>query len=275
MIIGIDAGNYEVKAISPTGSDKFPSEIGEYRDRRLEQTFSADDMIVEHQGKKFFAGTLARYESEFAGSMMGGTKAHNDTLLRVLLALARQDSDKFKVIVGQPIGGHVEGEKDRIKAILSGWHAIKVNGKTRRFYCERIEVAAEGGAAFWAAPRDGLTRIIDIGSATINCATLIDGGKYVDRDSFTLPFGMNTTKSRDLAAMARAISVEALKKWAHNDPIFVAGGAAKAVTPFLQQHLPCAEILRPHLKLNGQYRQLDPVFANAVGFYRIGEVVYD
>ncbi|HZK02003.1 MAG TPA: hypothetical protein VFC96_03980, partial [Anaerovoracaceae bacterium] len=59
MIIGVDAGNYQVKVVSHKGVDIFPSDIGEYRERNLEQKFSANDMAIEYQGKKYFAGTLA------------------------------------------------------------------------------------------------------------------------------------------------------------------------------------------------------------------------
>lgn len=69
MIIGIDAGNYETKVCGPFGVKKFYSDIGEYRERNLKSSFGPDDMVWECEGKKGFAGSLARYESEFGGGI--------------------------------------------------------------------------------------------------------------------------------------------------------------------------------------------------------------
>lgn len=76
--------------------------------------------------------------------------------------------------------------------MLLGSHDLSLNGVKKTIIINRVEVAAEGGAAFWSNPQTGLVRIIDAGSATINCASLVDG-KYIDKDSFTINFGCNTT----------------------------------------------------------------------------------
>jgi plasmid segregation protein ParM len=205
LIIGIDAGNNEVKACGPSGVDKFPSDIGEYRDRRLKQQHSPDDMVWEYNGKKGFAGTLARYESEYNGKMMGSTKAHEDTLLRVLLALHRQDDEVFHLVVGQPIESHTEVQKAKIITMLTGAHRITVNGRAKTLHIADVKVAAEGGASYWSCPVPGVVHQLDIGSGTINWATLIDG-RYIDKDSFTMGFGANNTKTYDLEAMAIALT---------------------------------------------------------------------
>lgn len=95
MIVGVDAGNYQVKVVHRKGVDIFPSDIEEYRERNLEQKFSDNDMIVEYEGRKYFAGTLAKYESEFCSTMMGESKAHSGaeimpkSWLKVLTAYQR------------------------------------------------------------------------------------------------------------------------------------------------------------------------------------------
>ncbi len=270
MIIGVDAGNYEVKVVWQKGVSRFPSDIGEYRERKLEQVFSKNDMVVEYAGKKYFAGTLAKYESEFNARMMGESKAHLDCKLRILIALHQvEGSGLYKIIVGQPIGAHTKEEKEAIKRSLKGFHTISINSKSRTFMIERVEVAAEGGSAFWSAPQDGIVRIIDIGSGTVNCATLHDR-RYIDKDSFSMMIGANTTKTQDPQALARAIAAEAGKKWHKQDAVKVAGGPAESLLPYLQEYFPRADIIRPFI--NGQI--LPPVFANAIGFYRIGVEVY-
>ncbi len=270
MIVGLDAGNYEVKAVFQGGHDRFPSDLGEYRERNLEQRFSENDMVVEYWNKKFFAGTLAKYESEFSARIMGDSKWHEDCKLRILIALHRIGHDVYQIVVGQPIGKHVHQEKEEIKGMLKGHHTVTINSTRREFFIPRVEVAAEGGSAFWASPRDGLVRIIDIGSGTVNCATL-HNKRYIDRDSFSIMVGMNTTKTRDMSALARNIAAEAGKKWSKNDMVKVVGGAGESMAPYLQEHFPRTEVIRPSIG-----RQvLSPVFANAVGFYRIGAGIYD
>ncbi len=271
MIVGIDAGNYEVKVISKKGADRFPSDIGEYRERKLEQKFSENDMVVEYNGKKYFAGTLAKYESEFSGRIMGGSKAHNDCKLRVLIALHRVGvGENYKIIVGQPIEFHTKEEKEAIKRRLLGTHTIKVNGVSRTFQIEKVEVAAEGGSAFWAAPQDGLVRIVDVGSGTVNCATLRDK-RYIDRDSFSLMLGSESTKVRNIEALARTIAAQASKKWGKNDTVKIIGGISEILLPYLQEYFPKADLLKSSLG-NTVW---PPVFGNAVGFYKIGVNVYE
>jgi plasmid segregation protein ParM len=264
-IVGVDAGNHEIKVVGQCGEHRIISDIGEYRTRNLRQTHGPDDIEFEYEGRRGFAGTLARYESEFSGSIMGDTKAHEDALLRVLIGLWRYTNGApdgiYRIVVGQPISQHTPEEKAKIKRLLQREHTIEINGVTHRINIDRVEIAAEGGAAFWSNPERGLVRIIDIGSATVNCASLIDG-RYVDRDSFTLPFGMSSTKSTDHTALARAIATEALKKWKPNDHVILVGGAAKLLSMPISNYF--------SITLTGP----SPVFANARGFYRIGRKLY-
>lgn len=269
MILGLDAGNHSVKAVGPRGPLRFLSCLGEYRERRLQAVHGPDDMVWEYAGRRGFAGSLAVHESEFAGSIMGDSKVHGDLLIRVLLALHRCGGNHYRLVVGQPISQHGEAEKQRIRGLLLGPHEITVNGVTRQVVIEDVQVAAEGGAAFWAAPRRGLVRIIDVGAGTVNGATLLDG-RYIDRDSWTLRYGRESTVTRDPWAMARGIATEALKRWRHSDLVLLAGGAAEEMLEPLADHFDRLEILRPHLA--GQ--PLHPVWANAVGFWRIAQEVY-
>lgn len=274
MQVGIDAGNALVKVAGPQGVISFDASLGEWRQRNLTSSHGVDDMEVEYAGKKFFAGSLARVESEFGGALMGNTKAHGDGKLRALLALVRYNGDtEYEIVVGQPIAKHTADEKQRIKNMLAGCHEILVNGIKHRFTISRIEVAPEGAAAIWSDSRMGEFRILDIGSGTVNCATVFRSsnlGRFVDRDSFTLPFGLNTTKSTDRAAMADGIARECLKKWKRNDDVLLVGGGAEDVCNHLRVHFPRAEVLRPSL-YGGQEH---PIFANAIGYYVIAKGVF-
>jgi plasmid segregation protein ParM len=271
-IVGVDWGNNEVDVSSSQGLDQFSSSIGEYRERNIKEVHGKDDIVFEYQGRKGFAGTLALAESEFSGSLMGDSKAHEDAKLRTLIALYRQCKmeNEFKIVVGQPISKHTEDEKKRIKKMLIGTHDITINGNRKIFTIKSVEIAAEGGAAFWAKPKDGLVRIIDVGSGTVNCASFIQK-RFIDKDSFTLTYGMNTVKTNDVSEMARGIATQTSKKWNKNDFIWIVGGAAEILTPYIKNFYPNAQTMYPTF----QGREVHPVFANAIGFFNIGTAIYE
>lgn len=269
MRLGIDAGNARVKVAGAAGVIDFDAAVGEWRERKLVNAHGPDDMEVEYRGRLFFAGSLARCESEFGGTMMGDSKAHEEAKLRVLLAVARYNCTECHVVTGQPIGRHAAEEKQKIISALKGEHEVVINGRRHRFAILDVKVAAEGAAAFWACPQAGAVRIIDIGSGTVNCATILDH-RYVDKDSFTLSFGLNSTKSEDRAAMADGIARECLKKWRRGDMVLLVGGGAENLAPHLQRHFVNAEIFRP--ALNG--KQLHPIYANAIGYYTLARGLF-
>ena len=114
LLLGIDAGNYRAKVVGKYGTDSFRTAIADYRERNVVETFGNDDMVFEIENRKGFAGTLAVYENEYGtASLYGDSKAHEDTKIRVLLALYRYmrkyklTDDNVKIIVGQPIVSHV------------------------------------------------------------------------------------------------------------------------------------------------------------------------
>jgi len=277
MILGIDAGGYSTKVCGPFGVASFLSDIGEYRERNLNNgNFGPDDMVWEYNGEKGFAGTLARFESEWSGSTKGDTKAHKDALLRILLAIHRfSDEVNHYLIVGQPIGKHTLEQKEKIKRMLIGTHRFTLNGVEKNIVIKRVEVAAEGASGSLSDPKNGLVRIIDVGSGTINFGTLYNQ-RFIDRDSFSKPFGVETVQNRDPRIMARGIFNLAIeRKWDSNDVVQLSGGYAKELYPALSEYFPRCELIKPKLKSGNSVRVVDPVYANAVAFYEIGRKVYE
>lgn len=275
MKIGIDAGNHEVKIFGHVGAFRYSSLLGEYRDRNLQEQREGD-LIYEFRGKKGFAGQLAEIESNYSGSVAGTTKAHEDTLIRVLLGIAqyKRQSDKYQIVVGQPIIQHTEAEKLRIKKLLQGDHAIVLNDQRHNILIERVEVSAEGGVAFWSSPRKGLVRILDFGSGTVNGATLIDG-KYVDRDSFTADYGMGIVTDEDRDAFMRSIFIQAQRKrWKKSDSVHIVGYSAESMLPHAQLHFENAEVLRPKDPFSEGSKLLHPVYANAVGMFNVAQRIF-
>lgn len=275
MRLGIDAGNNELKIAGESGVFRMRSTLGEYRELKLRNTLEKGDIVYEYKGRKGFAGMLAEMESEFSGSMYGTSKAHEDTLIRVLLGISvYRIAPQYEIVVGQPIVQHDDEEKQRIKQMLLGNHSIIVNDIRYEILIERVEVAAEGGVAFWSHPKKGLVRILDFGSGTVNGATILDG-KYVDRDSFTTDFGLNTIRSQDRDAFMRAVFIESQRRrWNKSDSIYLVGGAAESMIQSAERHFENVDLLRPKLVSDGEIKFIDPVYANAVGMYNVAKGIF-
>jgi len=276
LILGIDAGNFKTKVVGKNGLMEFISAIGESRDVNLQQIHGEDDMVFEYEGRRGFAGSLALYESEFGGSIMGDSKAHPDTKIRVLIAIHRYctlynlNDNVFQIILGQPIVNHTPADKEFLKQMLCGQHSITLNGVEKTFAITHCEIAAEGATSYFSNPQRGLVRIIDLGSGTCNYATLMEG-RFIDKDSGTLTFGMNTNKTNDMFALSRGIVTNISKKWGKNDHVLIVGGAAEQLQPLIKEYFPNTHVLYP--VYNNQY--VSPVFANAVAFYNIAVNIYE
>jgi len=283
LILGIDAGNYKGKVVGAYGTDIFRTNICEWFERDVEESFGHDDMEFEIGQRKGYAGSIALYEDEFGnGSVYGDTKAHEDSKIRVLLAINRYlnkycpNISRISIVVGQPIKKHKESEKDKIRAMLLGQHRIKVNGQTRMFTIENVGIAPEGSAAFWSRPQMGKIRILDIGSGTVNAATIIDN-RHINTSSGTFNFGMETINNKDdYRKMANGIIRNTTKlKWGKADKVFICGGAASSIAPFIKEHYTNAELLTPQLIEGNNVKIYEPVFANAVGFYAIAKGAFE
>lgn len=279
LILGIDAGNHKAKVAGPYGTDSYRTAICDWFERDIVESHGDDDMEFEIDGRKGFAGSIAVYEDEFGGgSMFGDTKAHEDTKIRVLLAIYRYgrkygiDITDVSIVTGQPIASHKDADKKKIQNMLTGAHSFTVNGEVVSFNIVDVAVGAEGSGAFWSVPEGGLKRIIDIGSGTVNAAT-INNKKYINNASDTFNFGMETVNNKeDLASVARGVIRNTTKlKWDRADSVLVCGGIAKDMIPYIQEHYANAELLQPTLQEGNHVTISSPVFANSIGFYKLAK----
>lgn len=270
MILGVDGGGYKVKIAGPKGLETFHSAIGEWRERELHNDNGPEDMEWEYEGRKGFAGTLAINESEFYDTMKGETKANDDAKMRILLGLFRySNANEYKIVVGQPKSKYNDEEKKKIKEMLIGKHTLKVNGESRTFVIDRCEVSPESAAVGLINPREGIVRTIDIGSGTVGLGSVNDK-RFNDRDSDTLPFGLNTIKSKDNEMIARRIGIHALRMWKAEDYTRVVGGGAHKLAEPLKFFFPNSELYRPMFGT----APAGPEFANAIAFYEIARKIY-
>lgn len=282
LILGIDAGNYRAKTAGPYGVDSYRTAICDWFERNIEEDFGEDDMEFAYEGRRGYAGTLASYEDQYGGgAMYGDSKAHDDTLIRVLLAIYRYTQkycpgyERFDLVVGQPIVSHKPAEKRKLETLLRGTHVISINGRQYTYTIDCVGVAAEGSGAFMAAPSEGVYRIIDIGSGTVNCATISDH-RHINTASATFNYGVETTGGRDnIDGIARAVIRSTTQlKWRSTDAVLVCGGIAGDILPLLAEHYDNAKPLIPQLNAHdGLHVQL-PTYANAVGFYEIARLTY-
>lgn len=261
MIVGLDIGRSSVKMFNGEQVLNFPSVVGEWRERKLKSSFSKNDLEVEFQGEKYFVGALAENESEFSRSMMTDNKCHDDTLILALTALHQANISACRLVTGLPIKSHDECNKKKLKTLLQGRHEIEVNGECKDIIIQSVDIAVEGGAAFWSSPRPGKIRLIDGGSKTINYVTMKDK-KYVDRDSGTLAFGFETNKSVNDKQLIARIAGELGKKWSSNDVILTAGGKADVLAEYLQSYFSNVTPVN------------DALYANAIGYHNIGRIIH-
>lgn len=282
LVLGIDAGNHRAKVVGPFGVDSFKTNICDWFERDVEEHFGSDDMEFEINGRKGFAGSIAEYEDEFGnGTMYGDSKAHEDTKIRVLLAIHRYLAkycphfDRIAVVTGQPIKRHKPTEKEEIKRMLEGIHEYTVNGTTHSLIIEAVGIAPEGSGAFWSSPSTGVIRILDIGSGTVNAATIIDK-HHVNNASTTFNFGVETVNNKnDLANIARGVIRNTTKlKWNKNDTVLICGGISEVIAPYIIEHYSNAKVMEPELTRGNGVIKLHPVFSNAVGYYELAKGAY-
>lgn len=262
--------------------DSYRTAICDWFERDIVEKFADDDMEFHIGDRRGFAGSIAAYEDIFGvGGMYGDSKAHEDTKIRVLLGIYRYVNkycpgiNRLSIVTGQPVINHKSKEKKRIIEMLQGEHTFTVNGEQQRFYIEDVGVAPEGSGAFWAAPQQGEIRIIDAGSGTINCATIIDK-RHINTGSTTFNFGVETVGKAGILDIARAIiRATTQMKWKPSDSVFVCGGIAVELLPFIAEHYPATQTISPVLhREDGGVEILEPTYANAVGFYEIARLTY-
>lgn len=282
LILGVDAGNNGAKVAGPYGLDVSKTAICGWFERDVVEEFGDDDTEFEIDGRKGFYGSIAELEDEYGGgAMFGDSKAHEDVKIRVLLAIDRYikkngiNTTRVKIVVGQPIGTHKDSEKKKIINMLRGYHEFKVNGAVTHLEIEDVLVATEGGAAFWAQPEQGEVKLIDAGSGTVNAIAISDK-KIINNKSDTLNFGAETIRNKnDLEGMARGIIQNASRlKWHKDDFVYVCGGVAEKLTPFLQGHFKNIEVMCPQFQYRDGISFAHPVYANAIGFYNIAKGMF-
>lgn len=259
-IVGVDAGRFKVKVWYSNSYFDFYSNLGECREFEFQDERGKDDIIGEYRGRKFTGGTLARRESEFGDSLMVESKLHEDTVILILIALHKSfDSGPVYLVTGLPVIDHGR-DREALKRLLEGHHSITIGGKIKNFIIT-CEVTTEG-AGIYKYAGSGTVRGLNIGSRTVNAITFRDSEK-IGRESNTLDFGMESVKTKDTTAIARAIaSATGAMRWKQSDRVYICGGGSTELFNDLLRFYPNAKLT------------INPALIDAEAFYEIAREIY-
>lgn len=261
MIIGADWGNYSTNICTPYRVETYPSNIIAWEDEWLDFTPSKYDFIFEFNGRKGIAGQIAFDEAtDIDTNKKGDTKFHEDALIRLLVGLHKFTEGSVKVVVGQPIKHH-KRDKEMIKEMLIGKHKITVNDETKTIHINDAIVGVEGGSAFLSQPKKGTVHFIDAGSGTINLAT-VKNGRFINSQSDTISKGMENLKRNPKSIIENIKNITKDLGWLEHESVYLLGGGSHVLKQYTDY-----ELLQP--VFNHQLQ--DPVVANAIGFFRLGE----
>ena len=270
QVIGVDCGRNGVKAVSGFRRVFIPAVVGEWRRRKISD---GGEWEIDINGEKYFVGSLAQTESRHKREMVTKSKIHPETKILTLAAIAllAVPGNEIRLISGVPIEQHTDEEKYAYIRLLDGRHIVTVNGIRKEFTLDAqfIGITFEGAGAYYSESlvgnkTMGRCRVIDIGSRTINALTLLSS-KFSDLDSTTLNYGCIDLIGGDdeqAEQFARRIFADLSKRWmdySTSDSVLLTGGGALLLEDQLKKHYRQARVIS------------DPVFANALGYFRMGE----
>lgn len=266
-VIGLDVGRYRVKAYSNGFKTSFSSYCGSYRSLKLERTMTNEDMVVKWDGRVYFVGEIAKDEADDGVQNFLSTKVTFDTKLLGLVAIHRlvDDGDEIFLTIGHPIANHIQSEKEGMKELFIGTHELTVNDIRKSFTISNVTVLPEGASTQFILPeKHTLAHGIDVGGATTNYCTW-EKGRWIDRLSGTLPFGLENKKMNIEQFSRFIINNIAQRINQFNGHIYTIGGAAHLISDSLKQYIKNINISPLE----------EGSFANAVAYYTIGVKQYE
>lgn len=282
MIIGVDLGNYATKTSEGVSFLSKVSKIGNILKNSIE--------LQAHNG------TFYIEEGEFDTEYRKVQKQHLKELFIAAVALSADDIEN-QVVVGLPLSQYKQ-DKETLKELLTKEriYQITINGINKKIIIEDVEVYPEGLGS--VDNFEGI--VIDIGGRTTDIAE-IENMKV--KNPFSLPVGIMNLysdfikvindrysldlKTNDVDRILRnglkiygepkdiSFALDIFKQYVEtiinelqinysiktHDIKLTGGGAALLAKAFLRR-LPNADIVE------------NPLFANAIGFKKVGESIW-
>lgn len=269
QIISIDTGRDKTKIATHNKRISLKSIVGDWHVRNLS---NGGDYEVIINDKKHFVSDLAEKESYAPRRMSTESKIHEETKILFITALGIVAEEvRPKIITGVPVEQFTPDVKEGMLNLLKGEYYIEVNNQLKNIIVEDFLIAPEGGGTYWYALSQfpfldsSKVRIVDIGSRTVNYVT-INNKKYINKDSGTLNYGafMLEEKSLQPEQFASKVVADLSKKWLEydksNDIVLLTGGGSIDLQKWLKPQFPNCRLID------------EPVFANVLGYYKMGEM---
>lgn len=290
MIIGVDQGYYATKT---SEGIVFPSRI------TTQENIIGENCSMVYEGKKYFVG-----EGEVEVDL---NKINKElTKICIIYSLAKSsETFEFDIVTGLPIGLFTK-QKDELKNMLlsSKANLIEIGKKKRSIIINNVEVFPQGAGSLYSTNIDGDVILIDIGGRTIDICLfeVVNGRRKVTKHSTkfeaTLPLYSKIVhlvnnkleislrlddgekilrdgieiygQKQDLSFLKSTIEehIEPLfQELTLNYPIkttkiALAGGGAYLYKNIFSKRIPNTSIIP------------NPQLANAIGFKRIGESLW-
>lgn len=253
--------------------------------------------ILEYEGHKYIIGETGEYSTDLMKSQ------HQNTLLLLLASLGLNSKDEYieeEIVTGLPIGLFSK-QKEQMKELFrpGEFHRIKINGKKKIIKIRGIEVFPEGAGAYYSqSKKDAL--VIDVGGLSIDTVEFKNGkmGHYstysmgimklyskianklnsdydlsltewdiedVLKEGLTIygnKVDLNLSSIIDsyVKKIVTRLKLEYDLKTVKN--VILAGGGSNILGMYLKPYMPQCELIH-----NAQ-------FANVIGYYNIGKVVF-
>lgn len=281
MIIGVDLGNYATK----TSRDLiFPSKCSKVGN------------ILKSTSITTREGIFHISEGSFDTEYRKVKKEHLKQLF--LYALAMSGDKSYSAVVGLPLSQYKE-DKDTLRSVLLAERIndIAINNISQRVIVDNVEVYPESLAAIYGTDFNGV--LIDIGGRTTDCCE-VTGGKV--SNPFSLPKGtlnldsdfIKVLNSRGLDLRPEDANhilknglkidgepvdisgaMEVFRQFVDNlvsqlqieysirtRDVLLIGGGCQLLHQAIRNRIPAARIIN------------NPVFANAIGFEKVGRSIW-
>ena len=160
MILGIDVGNYSLKTSSNISVKSLVS---------TEENILGSKLILEYDNQKFIIG-----EGNFETELNKSTKENFLPLLYTGIALSSEDTFN-QIVVGLPINQY-KTNRGQLEQLVqeNKMKTLKVNGKLREIVISDFKVYPEGIGAYYSFNSKEDVIIIDIGGRTTDIAYISD-----------------------------------------------------------------------------------------------------
>lgn len=289
MILGVDLGNYAVKTSREITFLSKCTKVG--------NILNSSPVITDE-------GTIYIGEGSFDTEYRKVKKAHIRTLFLYSVAISSNDLTN-KVVVGLPLGQYKQ-DKDEYRNLLlsSRINTIAINGASRKVCIDDVMVYPEGVGAITGTGTDFEGIVVDIGGRTTDVCRVTDSDgikKIGDPDS--IPRGtmnlysdfiksINTRYCLDLVPddadrilknglridgepVECSFAIDVFRQYVDDlvgrlqvdyslktQDVMLVGGGAQLLYKSIRNRIPGARLMD------------NPIFANAKGFKRIGDKIW-